>query len=84
MEPEQQTAHQLTLVSVRVLSKSKQTCEIKGTPAMEKKRVKNQSDLDCFLFFCTDKLKRDHLLWLIIPAYSCLIYSTLLCLNGYC
>lgn len=36
-----------------------------------------------FLFFCTDKLKKDHLLWLIIPAYSCLIYSTLLCLSGY-
>lgn len=83
VEPEQQTAHQLTLVSVCVLSKNKQTCEIKGTPAMEKKRVKNQSDLDCFLFFCTDKLKKD-LLWLIIPAYSCLIYSTLLCLSGYC
>lgn len=49
VEPEQQTAHQLTLVSVCVLSKNKQTCEIKGTPAMEKKRVKNQSDLDfCF------------------------------------
>lgn len=53
VEPERQTvhiiisAHQLTPVSVCVLSK-KQTCEIKGIPAMEKKRVKNQSDLDCF------------------------------------